>query len=263
MRKDTRELCGVLLSPKKRKILLALLDGPKDLRALCKRGNSTTQSTLNKINSLISEGIVERLGRGEYELTQYGKIFASGLESFFKFMEMLEAQKEFWLAHRADALPKPLLQKLILLPDLRTLTSEIDPFETEALITDLFKGAEKNLIGISPVVTPKWAKTVSEIASHGVKVSLIINEDVLRKISGEEYKHFQLFSNPNIELLISEEIKFGFASNGRTIAMALCDHEKLDIQRLLVANSLPSARLGEELFEYYKKKSKQINQVTA
>lgn len=263
MRKETRELCRVLLSPKKRKILLALLDGAKDLQTLCKRTNGTNQSTINKINGLIGEGIVERVGRGEYGLTQYGEIFASRLESFFKFMESLEAQKEFWLAHRADALPEALLEKLIALPDLKELIEEVDPFETEAFIVGIFKGAESRLIGISPIVTPEWAKTVSEIAAQGVKVSLIINEDVFKKISGGEYKEFQLLSNPNIELLISEEIKFAFVSNGKVIALALYDAKGLDIQTKLAANSSAAMKWGEELFEYYKKRSRQVKQVSA
>lgn len=85
------------------------------------------------------------------------------------------------------------------------VTSKVDPFDIEEFIVDIFCSAEKNLIGISPVVTQDWAKVVSKIARDGVKVSLIINSHIFEKVGGSGYRDFGLLSNPNVRLFINDE----------------------------------------------------------
>lgn len=136
------------------------------------------------------------------------------------------------------------------------VTSKVDPFDIEEFIVDIFCSAEKNLIGISPVVTQDWAKVVSKIARDGVKVSLIINSHIFEKVGGSGYRDFGLLSNPNVRLFINDEIGFGFVSNGETISLAFFDSEGLDIRNKIMARGKQAANWGEELFEHYRGNSK-------
>jgi predicted transcriptional regulator len=178
---------------------------------------------------------------------------------FIKAMNALKENKEYWLTHRIDLIPRPLQRDLDVLFNLELIGDDVDASKIQIIISDLFRSAEARIIGISPVVTLEWARTLVEVAEGGIKVSFIITEKVLETLNKGEYKKHsllsRLLSHPNVELRVNNNIKLGFVSNGKTFAIGLIGPHGLDIQRGLLGTDPKAIAWVERLYDYYREKS--------
>lgn len=235
------------------KLLLAIFAGSKTLGELGSLTKLEPQNANKRIHELIRDGLVRREARGSYRITPIGKLACRNMQSFIQLLKICKKLKDYLSTHRVEVIPENLLESMLLIPDLKVAPSGANPFELQHFIVDIFKAAESRLIGISPLVTPEWAEAAQEMAEQGVKVSIVMNEDVLEKLRGKNYKNYRLLSHPNLEFYLSSEISFGFVSNGAAIALAFNGDEGFDLQNRLIASGAEAVKWGEGLFKYYAK----------
>lgn len=239
-------------------LMINFSDGAKNLKELELLTKSRSQNLLPKIGELVKKGILKKCERGIYEATPAGEIIISKILDLLDTCEIL--RNEFWLSHNLNAIPKPLLSNLSALNNSQFIQSEITLDIAQRATIQFLENSKEKIWSISPVVTLDWAKTIINQANHGIKVSIITNEKVLRMADTEEFKKFSPLNHSNIELWIYNDLELAFMSDEERIALALPDKRSnvLDLQNFLICESPEAVEWGKELFEHFKNKSNKI-----
>lgn len=250
---------SLFASKKQISLILAFSEGEKSLKKLESLTNSKSQNLLPKIGELIEKGILKKSERGIYKATPSGEIIISKMLDFLDIYEMLE--KEFWKSHNFNVIPRPLLLEITALSNSSSIQPDATLDTSQRLTAQFFKNAKERILGISPVVTLDWAKTIITQANCGVKVSLITTEKVLKMANAEEFREYDPLNHPNISLWINNNIELAFMTNEEHITLALPATEKNipDMQNILVCQNPESVEWGKKLFEYFKEGSHKIN----
>jgi len=233
-------------------LLLNFSDGAKNLKELELLTKSRSQNLLPKIGELAKKGILKKCERGIYRATPAGEIIISKILDLLDTCEIL--RNEFWLSHNLNAIPKPLLSNLSALNNSQFLQSEVTLDAAQRATIQFLENSKENIWSISPVVSLDWAKTIAHQANHGVKVSIITTEKVLKMADSEEFKKFSSLNHSNIELWIYNDLKLAFMSDEKRIALALTDKRSnvLDLQNFLICESPEAVEWGKALFNYIK-----------
>ncbi len=236
-------------------LLINFSEGAKNLKELELLTKSRSQNLLPKIGELVKKGILKKSERGIYKATPAGEIIISKILDLLDTCEIL--MNEFWLSHNLNAIPKPLLSNLSALNNSQFHQSEVTLDVAQRATIQFLENSKENIWSISPVVTLDWAKTIVHKANHGVKVSIITTEKVLKMADTEEFKKFSPLNNSNIELWIYKNLELAFMSDEERIALALPDKisNVLDLQNFLICEGQEAVEWGKYLFEYLKDKS--------
>ena len=259
---DTRQLKNIqdiFASKMQISLLLSFVEGAKNLKELELLTRSRSQNLLPKIGGLVKNGILKKCERGIYRATPAGEIIISKILDIIDTCEILK--NEFWLSHNLNAIPKPLLSNLSALNNSQFLQSEVTLDVAQRATIQFLENSKKNIWSISPVVTLGWAKTIIHRANHGVKVSIITTEKVLKTADTEEFKRFSPLNNSNIQLWIYNDLGLAFMSDEELIALALPDKRSnvLDLQDFLICESPEAVAWGKQLFEYFISISNKVN----
>ena len=108
---DMQSLCDLMfeLSNTDRvRILLSLLQGPKNITGISKKLNTTTQETSRHITRLSDIGLVSRQPDGTYRITSYGKIVFNQVSG----IEFLSEHKDYFIDHTMETLYYEFYQEL-------------------------------------------------------------------------------------------------------------------------------------------------------
>lgn len=237
------------------RILSELKDGKKSIREMETCLTCNTRTIYRAVNALINEGYINR-SNGSYILTQVGMLLAPANSEAIRTGEAVEKYKEYIISHKLDCMPEHLLRGLFLLPDLKVVGNDDDLAWIERFVIDMIKSTEKQLKGITTIVTPEWAAAAYEIAEKGCKITFIVKEDVLNKV---RERSSTMLSHPNIKWFVNNEIKFYFCCNGKRMATSFYDHTCLDLRRKLTSSCREADKWGEELFNYFKKRAKRVS----
>ena len=247
-------------SEKRRVILLMLQEEPKTLTEINEYFKATSPEILPQIRKLENGNLISKEGK-KYNLTEIGEIVTQSFNHLSKTLEIFENNTRFWKEHRICGIPEEFRMRLCELGDYKIL---------EGTPTEIFKPHDeyiKNLLkskrvrGVSPALHPEYPKVVTMLAERGVDISIVVPREIFEKLQKEYNKELQEYlSYGNASLRISDEqIKIAFTTSDIFLSMRFfLKDDTYDYYKNIISYGISALKLGEDLFNYYEKRSKKI-----
>ncbi len=247
-------------SEKRRVILLMLQEEPKTLKEMNDYFKATSPEILPQIRKLEKENLISKENR-KYVLTEIGEIVTQSFNQLSRTLKIFESNMNFWKEHSIGGIPEGFRARLYELGDYKifegTPTEMFKPHEE--YIKNLLKS--KRMRGVSPVLHPEYSKFVTMLAERGVDISIVVTREVFEKLKKESKKELQDYLNHgNASMRISdEEIKIAFTTSDAFFSMRLfLKDDTYDFYKNIISYDISAMKFGDDLFNYYEKRSKKI-----
>ncbi|MFQ6087484.1 MAG: helix-turn-helix transcriptional regulator [Candidatus Methanofastidiosia archaeon] len=244
--KKTERLIQTLFSSKVRTmILLSLLQKPMTLGELEENLKYKTGTLYHRIKELKSEGQLVKK-EGFYRLTKLGEKNTVNLKKIIEYLYVVEKYRNFFSKRGIDFIPSVLFSKIGELETSSLYREEVDPARPILFISEIFKSSRENIFGITNVGTSKWAELFERKLDEGVKISIIVSEDVFKKIKEkskllQKKMEIKRMKNPNFMLILTEnDFLFALSKGG-----------VLDLTNMIHSQDERALSWGRMLFEHF------------
>jgi len=259
------DLLNIITSSDKRKRLLLLLQGgPRTMGEILTELDFTKTGMLPQIRILEERNLVMQ-GNKKFFLTGTGQVISRLLEPLVRTVDIFEKQEDFWKEHDIGSIPSQMLMKINQLGKYQIIESGIeDIYEPhKEFLDNIFKS--KKIMGISPIVHPVYPDLFLQLAENGTEVSLILTRKAFDKIEKDHYdKLARGLSFKNLSFyILDQDIKLACVVSDIFFSMSFFFRNGVfDSRQDLVSFDSSSLLWGEELFYYYKKNSKKIDNLS-
>ena len=253
----------VFRSDKRKSLLMFLNGGPKNIDEIRNELDVTATSILPQIKKLIDNDLIVQEDR-MYRLTVLGEYITRKVKPLVSALEVVEKNNRYWTGHDLNPIPQHLLERI---------SELVNCVVVEPDLNHIYEPSQKiieNMVNARQVSTyasyfnPAYLPLYLELGRKDAELSLNFNQSVWDHLSNEHSNMInELMGMDNVSLYVSKEgIKLTEVTvTERTMMLGLFDKKgKFDQQ--FVMSSEPSALLWcQELFDYFKKLSKQVNKI--
>lgn len=253
----------MLMSEKRKRVLLLLKDGAKKMEDILKTLCTTRQALLPQLKILEKHFLVNHY-EDTYELTDMGKIIVDDVAPFLSTLEILDLDVDYWGTHNLDFIPPHLLKRM---NELRKCEI-IKPSHAE--IYDLNKTVIESSFmsnyhrALCTFYHPNFPEFFSGLMQNNAHVYFVTTPEVFDKLKKQHIEEFErLLKNTLFHFYVCSE-KMNF------LAMVYNDHHlllrplknngEIDSNHILCSNP-DSLEWGNDLFEHYMKNSIHITEI--
>ncbi|KXS42928.1 winged helix-turn-helix domain-containing protein [Methanolobus zinderi] len=259
-----KQLLDIIFSSEKRKrVLLLLQDGPKETNTLLRSLDTKRKSLLPQIKVLEDNNLVFHY-KDTYELTSIGKVVVDKMSPLVDNIELFESDIDYWGTHRLDFVPAVLLKEMrqvknctILQPSLTELFELNRRFMEETYNSS-------HLCTVTTLFHPQFRDIYLKLVDSGVKISLIISDELFRKTKAEKYSDLkQIMNQKSVDIFVyNKPIKLAsFSVNNHSLILRLLATEGQYDNRYLILEGQGAVNWGKEVFDYYLKESMPITEI--
>ena len=244
-------------------ILLLLKEGNKSTSDLEEEMGIRNTTILHAIKEMIKSKLVTRAEKG-YGLTNLGRMQASMLSEIIDFVLVMEKYSDFWVNHDISGIPDELLVKMgrlykseIIEADSSELLKTVDYF-----IAELKKS--NRIQGVSPIIVPGYAEVIAHCVRNNAEIELIVTSEILEVIFRDhEYLIKDLMEKSNFKLYeIQEDVTLAFTVTEKILDFgAYRSDGTYDLSCDLICIGESAVKWGRELFDYYRNKSRLVENV--
>lgn len=115
----------IWLSEKRKRLLLLLMEGPRDIEQIKKALNVTSKSMMPQIKILMDHNLIQEEDR-VYSLSNIGKIIVDNMNPLLNTIEVIEENPEYWATRDLSPIPAEFRQKLGELGDCMVIEPDIN-----------------------------------------------------------------------------------------------------------------------------------------
>ncbi|MEA2054607.1 MAG: winged helix-turn-helix domain-containing protein [Candidatus Thermoplasmatota archaeon] len=246
------------------KMMMSLMEGPKTSGQLRDEIGVSSPNVIHAARELEKEKLL--IGKEDgYHLTSIGNVISSKLLDMVSTMAVLEKNKDFWLAHDMQGIPKEFLDRIDELGEAEIIKSTpTNVIKGFTYYFQLVRNAKK-VMGVSPILHPRFPPIIEKIVTRGVDVKLILTEEIFEIGKKKYHRLFQeLINKENFQVWISEDpIKVAFTVTDSLLSFALFNLDgTFDSSNDLVSKNKGAINWGRELFEHYRKRAHKIREGT-
>ncbi len=249
----------VISSDKRKKILLLLLRGPKPLEEIRGTLKYTTTGMLPQIRILEERNLVRREDK-KYALTEIGKLITTFLEPLVQTAGVIKQQEEYWQEHDVGAIPPHLFMRISELGNTRIMKHGIEEiYEPHKDFLEMISKSKK-VMCISPMVHPAYPEFLTQLSEKGTEVSIVLTKIAFDRVKKEYSDSLSRALSSKISFYISEDVKLTCIVTESFFTISLFfKNGVFDSRNDFVSFDKSALLWGEELFNYYKERSKKIN----
>jgi predicted transcriptional regulator len=243
-------------------ILDALENGPMRLADLRGKVNSNAPNTSSKAKELEEMGLVEKVD-GDYKLTAHGSTILEMINNDFDYYVIYEKFKNFWDAHRMDAIPSEFLKRLGELKNSELLactkTNANAPFEAlfKALIS-----LDEFFYGLAPIYHKAWKELPKVLINKDIDTKLILTKSVFNE-------KVRILSDEGVNDFDKKAIFFEIPEDRSLPAFMVCEKfmfmslesknsSDVYLNSMLYSTDKKAIQWALDLFEFYKSKAKPV-----
>lgn len=275
---DTLQACGqpvkvhdmennlldlILLSEKRKNVLLLLLEGPKDIETIKKALSASATAVQPQVKKLKEQHLVVQ-EKNLYKLSEIGRVVAEKMKPLVDTLSVLEENADYWADREMSEIPTFLLRRIYELGHCTTIEPQIDHmFE---MIPEYVKNVRiaKKLEAAIPYFHPLFPSFYLEIAEKGIPISLVLPGSVLKRWV-EDYREQteQYLKRENAKLFVCtdcEKIPV-IAAADNFMAMALFPKNTVFDRKYVICFEPGALAWGKELYDYYEQRSEQIKKI--
>jgi predicted transcriptional regulator len=251
----------LLRSDKRRKILLFLRDGPKNIEEITGLLGSSCTAVLPQVKKLAEKGLIKQENKN-YRLSTVGLIVSEKMVPLLGTLEVFEGNLDYWAQKDLTGIPSFLRLKLEMLTHYKVIEPQLNRmFEPpEEFINSLKKSTE--IMHFSSFFQPCFSGFDQDFLKKRTDSTFIFTKNFFERISSPnseeaEYLLFPRSSNLYIYDGISSLVSLTVTE--RFMALMLLNKKgKLD-QSLLISSESEAIEWGKELFMYYRGLSKKVS----
>ncbi|OGH05783.1 MAG: hypothetical protein A2W22_01695 [Candidatus Levybacteria bacterium RBG_16_35_11] len=250
----------MVLSEKRRNLLLLLLDSPKTLSEIREALLVTSSGIIPQIRKMEDYKLIYQKER-KHVLTEMGKVLAEYLQNFQKIQLIFGKDIKFWNEHNISVIPH----------DFRLKLHELGNYEIiKSTPTDLFRPNNeymKNLLkarwikGVSSVLQENFLENIGVIADKNVCNSIIFKKEILENLKEtqkENLKKYLNYKNTSI-MVCDEKIEIDFTVTDFFLSIRLfLEDGTYDFHQNILSFDESAIIWGKELFSYYEERSRNV-----
>lgn len=257
----SRGLLSVLTYSEKREALLfLLLNEPKTVAEIKSYFNVSSPEIIPRLKEMETKNLIFRENQ-YYFLTPVGKIVAQLFQPLVKTLHVLEDNEEFWMDHDVGAIPLQLLMKIGELGNTQRLECGIEEIyePNKECLENILKSRKIKVV--SPIVHPMYPDFFLPLAENGIDISILLTRNAIDKIRKENRDILtQILGFKNMDFYISDE-DIRLACIVTDVFFSICLFYKngtFDSKTELISHDKSALLWGEELFNYFKDRSRKI-----
>ena len=115
----------ILLSEKRKNVLLLLLEGPKDIETIKKALNASATAIQPQVKKLKEQHLIVQ-EKNLYKLSEIGKIVAEKMKPLVDTLSVLEENTDYWADREMSEIPPFLLRRISELGHCTTIEPQVD-----------------------------------------------------------------------------------------------------------------------------------------
>ncbi len=253
----------ILLSEKRKNVLLLLLEGPKDIETIKKTLKASATAVQPQVKKLKEQHLVVQ-EKNLYKLSEIGIIVTEKMKPLVDTLAVLEENADYWADREMGEIPAFLLRRINELGHCTIIEPQIDHmFE---MIPEYVKNVRvaKKLEASIPYFHPLFPSFYLEIAEKGIPVSIILPESVLKRWVEDYREQTKLYlKKDNAKLFVCTDCEKipAIAAADNFMAMALFPKSTVFDRKYVICFEPGARAWGKELYDYYEQRSKQINNI--
>jgi predicted transcriptional regulator len=253
----------IFMSEKRKRSLLLLQDGPKEMEALLTSLKTNRQSLLPQIRLLEEHHLVSH-NKDVYELTTIGRLLVNEMKPLVDTLEIFDTNIDYWGSHKLDFLPPHLYERI---GDLGKCTVINPSFaEIYELNHDYHEATKKSRFTtiVTTIVHPNFPSLFAEMLQNGVEVYDLLANNLYEKLLADNYDEVaKILSNKLVHVLVyPKEMGFVYFSYNDYMLILCLLTDKGEFDNKQVIYTTPSAiKWATDLFEYYLKDSTPITDI--
>ncbi len=253
-------LTFILTSEKRRDTMFLLLDNPRTVSELKDYFKVKAPEIIPRLKELESKNLIYREG-SKYHLTKFGKIAAKNVKPLVDAFRIIDVNEKFFINHDLNSIPFKLLERIGEMGKCSITESNAnDASATHRILFDNISQS-KSIMGISPIFDKDYPRFFTSIAQKKIPVSIIITDHVFEIVKKDYSKELLMFlSLDNARLFTIKEAKIACVVTDTFTSFSLHNRSgEFDLLTNLMSFEPSAIKWGEELFEYYREKSKEID----
>ena len=250
----------ILLSDKRKNVLLLLLEGPKDIETIKKTLNASATSIQPQVKKLKEEHLIVQ-EKNLYKLSEIGKIIADKMKPLLDTISVLEEHADYWADRDMNEIPHFLLRRINELGHCIIIEPHIDHmFE---MIPQYIENSNKSKIleAAIPYFHPLFPSFYLKIAENGASVSLILPELILKRWVEdyrEQTKKFLKIENTKLFVCKDCEKIPAITAADNFMAISLFPKNAVFDRKYVICFEPGALAWGKELYDYYEQRSERI-----
>jgi predicted transcriptional regulator len=252
----------IWLSEKRKRLLLLLMEGPRNIDQIKKSLNVTSKAMMPQIRILMDNDLILEDNR-VYHLSEIGGIVVENMIPLLNTLEVIEENPEYWATRDLSHIPPELTRNIGELGDCMVIEPDIvHLFDLPGEFTENLGKADKVKTMLS-YFHPLYPAIYSEIARKGVELQLILTEKVYERMIEDCYEELEVMAcAENTSLYIHRN------DPGTTIAVTdmfvyLCLFNKNGIydHKKIMSFDESAIRWGEQFFDWYRTKVEPVDKL--
>ncbi|AKB23722.1 Transcriptional regulator, ArsR family [Methanosarcina sp. MTP4] len=253
----------VFRSDKRKNLLLLLENGSKNIDDIKNELDVTATSILPQIKKLIDSDLIVQEDK-MYSLTLLGEFIVKKVKPLISALDVVEQNSTYWTGHDLNAIPRNLLERIselegciLIEPDLNHI------YEPAQEIIDNM-GNSKRVATFASYFNPSYLPLYVELGRKEVELSLNFTQSVWDHLSSEHYDMIkEVMEMENVSLYVSREgtKPTEITITDKIMLLGLFDKNGKFDQQFVMSGKPRALRWGQELYDYFKTLSKQVNKI--
>jgi predicted transcriptional regulator len=251
----------LLRSDKRRKILLFLKDGSKNIEEITELLGSCCTAVLPQIKRLMEKGLIEQENKN-YRLSTIGLIIVEKMASLVGAFEVFEDNLDYWAQKDLTGIPSFLRLKLGKLSQYKVIEPQLNRmFEPpEEFVNNLKQSTE--IMYFSSFFQSSCSEFDLDFLKKKTDSTFIFTKDFFERmfsLHSEEAEDLLLPKNSNLYIYDGTSSLVSLTVTERFMALLLLNKKgKLD-RNLLISSESEAIEWGKELFMYYRGLSRKVS----
>ncbi|AKB43917.1 MULTISPECIES: helix-turn-helix transcriptional regulator [Methanosarcina] len=253
----------ILLSEKRKNVLLLLLEGPKDIETIKKALSASATAVQPQVKKLKEQHLIVQ-EKNLYKLSEIGRVVVEKMKPLVDTLAVLEENANYWAEREVNEIPPFLLQRICELGHCTIIEPQVDyMFEMIPEYVRNVRMAKELRVAIS-YFHPLFPSFYLEIAEKGIPISLLLPESILKRWI-EDYREQteQYLKKENAKLFVCtdcERISAVVAADN-FMALALFPKSTVFDRKYVICFEPGALAWGKELYDYYEQHSEQIKNI--
>lgn len=253
----------ILLSEKRKNVLLLLLEGPKDIETIKKALSASATAVQPQVKKLKEQHLVVQ-EKNLYKLSEIGRVVVEKMKPLVDTLAVLEENSDYWAEREVNEIPPFLLRRINELGHCTIIEPKMDyMFE---LVPEYVKNVRlaKELKAAISYFHPLFPSFFLEIAEKGIPISIVLPEPILKRWV-EDYREQteQYLKKENAKLFVCMDCERipAIVAADNFMAMALFPKSTVFDRKYVICFEPNSLVWGKELYDYYEQRSEQIKDI--
>jgi len=244
----------IWLSDKRQRLLLLLMEGPRNIDQIKTSLNVTSKSMMPQINKLKEQNlIINHKEDGSYRLSSIGRITVRNMMPLLRTLGVLEENNEYWASMDLTTIPDELACRLGELGECMVIDPDVNHlFDLPLEFTENLKRSHHVRSFIS-YFHPLYPSLYSELSQRGADLELILTRPVFERMKENCYNELQtMMDSENTKIYIcDDEMKLTITLTERFIYICFFNDEGRYDHKKVMSFDESALRWGNELIDNY------------